>query len=420
MSAKIKTDEWFGCYSGSWQSGPLVPAAYAHPAKVSFGLAKRIYQHAIEQGYLYPGCEVVDPFGGIAGFALHAITNGINYTGVELEQNFVTLGNQNIDLWNGRYQQYFAEKGKPFGTARLIQGDSRNLAALVGLGAEMCVSSPPYAGSLTNDKRTGGSFDQEMRKYERYHGPHSQASIQASYGDTAGQLGSMPEGSFTAAVSSPPYADAVNGNGEGPGARHDPIYHNGDNAYKASNGNEYGRTPGNLGNMGGYQAAVSSPPFMESGTGADKESRNRQVITSGVPSHKNGAVIGTTDYGYTAGQLANDKGDFWTAARAIVEQVYTVLRPGGHAIWVTGDFVRDGRRVYFGRQWQELCTAAGFVPVEWIVAHKSESKGVQLDIFGNAISQSVDRVSFFRRLANEKNPDAAILNEDVIIMRKSL
>jgi hypothetical protein len=30
----------------------------------------------------------------------------------------------------------------------------------------------------------------------------------------------------------------------------------------------------------------------------------------------------------------------------------------------------------------------------------------------------VDRVSFFRWLANEKNPEAAVLNEDVIFVRK--
>ena len=34
------------------------------------------------------------------------------------------------------------------------------------------------------------------------------------------------------------------------------------------------------------------------------------------------------------------------------------------------------------------------------------------------MARRLERVSFFRRLANEKNPDAAILNEDVIIVRK--
>jgi hypothetical protein len=48
---------------------------------------------------------------------------------------------------------------------------------------------------------------------------------------------------------------------------------------------------------------VSSPPFMETGTGADKESHNRQVITSGIPTHRKGVAIGSTDYGTFPGQL---------------------------------------------------------------------------------------------------------------------
>ena len=85
---------------------------------------------------------------------------------------------------------------------------------------------------------------------------------------------------------------------------------------------------------------------------------------------------------------------------------------------MTGDFVRRGKRVEFGQQWLDLCTAVGFEPYAWAVAWKTEHKGSQLDIFGNVVEQRVDRVSFFRRLANERNPDAAILNEDVIFVRK--
>jgi hypothetical protein len=78
----------------------------------------------------------------------------------------------------------------------------------------------------------------------------------------------MPSGDYGAAVSSPPYADAVNGTGEGPGARHDTVHHNGDNSFKASSDNGYGSTPGNVGNMrdGGFEGVVSSPPFESSGT----------------------------------------------------------------------------------------------------------------------------------------------------------
>jgi hypothetical protein len=88
------------------------------------------------------------------------------------------------------------------------------------------------------------------------------------------------------------------------------------------------------------------------------------------------------------------------------------------AAWVTGDFVRNGQRVPFGEQWLALCEAVGFEPLAWAVAWKTEHKGTQLDIFGNAHEKRVDRVSFFRQLANKRNPEAAILNEDVVFVRK--
>jgi hypothetical protein len=41
-------------------------------------------------------------------------------------------------------------------------------------------------------------------------------------------------------------------------------------------------------------------------------------------------------------------------------------------------------------------------------------------MFGEDVDLTIDRVSFFRRLANKNNPDNAILNEDCIIVRKPL
>ena len=132
--------EWFGCYDNGWQSAPLVPEAYAHPAKISFGLAERIYRHMLAEGWLAPGARVIDPFGGIGGCAFHAALYGMHWTGVELEPKFVALAQQNLDLWRARYAPHFPG----YGTARILQGDSRNLAALVGT-ADASVSSPPYA-----------------------------------------------------------------------------------------------------------------------------------------------------------------------------------------------------------------------------------------------------------------------------------
>jgi hypothetical protein len=236
----------------------------------------------------------------------------------------------------------------------------------------------------------------------------------------------MKTGDFTAAVSSPPYADAVNGSGEGPGARHDPIYHNGDNAFKASSANGYGTTPGNLGSMAGegFEAAVSSPPFESSDLrkgGSDLLVQN--AIRRGRDPNKPGTISNTTllPYGDHPANIGNDQGEtFWAAARVIVEQTYSVLSPGGYAAWVTKRFVRNKQIVEFSEQWAQLCEAVGFERVEWIRAMLTEEHGHQLYIFGESHPKGIKRASFFRRLYEKKYPENAIDWEDVIIMRRPL
>jgi hypothetical protein len=97
----------------------------------------------------------------------------------------------------------------------------------------------------------------------------------------------------------------------------------------------------------------------------------------------------------TAPKSATTTGDtFWTAARAIVEQTYAALRPGGYAAWVCKDFVRKGQRVPFSDQWQQLCAACGFEPVERIAAMLVDDHGDQLDMFGGATAWLKERMSF--------------------------
>ena len=389
--------QWHGCYSGSW-NGILVADAFAHPAKVAPGLAYRIYRYMLDRGYIAPGDSVIDPFGGIGGFGYHAMLLGLHFVGVELEPRFVELGNRNIDKW----RRDLAMLNGTLGTARLLQGDSRRLLEVVGAGMGAAVSSPPF---IDTEPTRDDNF--------RYTDGRPLGSTGDHYGTTEGQLGSMPSGDYAAAVSSPPYADAVNGTGEGPGARHDPIYHNGDNAYKQSSANGYGNAPGNLGSMAGEgfeAAAVSSPPYEAS----HMDISSNSLIGTSV----NKGSYGSASYGDSLGQLAETSGEtFWAAARIIVEQTYAVLKPGGYAAWVCKDFVRKGQRVPFSDQWQQLCAAVGFEPVERIAAMLVDDHGSQLDIFGGATPRRTERKSFFRRLA-EKKGSPRIDWEDVIIMRK--
>jgi len=449
----VNVTQWHGCYSGSWK-GILIADAFAHPAKFAPMLIYRILRHMLDRGYIVAGDSLIDPFGGIGSGGYYAMLLGLHWTGVELESRFVELGQRNIAKW----QSDLVMLNGTLGTARLLQGDSRRLLEVVGAGMAAAVSSPPYdalrfdgwgiaqefgfnaaprsgygldtpgqLGSMPSGDYAAAvsspPFVDQLPSHDDFQPPHDSTArlsvnYETAYGNEPGQLGTMKPGDFSAAVSSPPYADNAATWVEGPGARHDPIHHNGDNAHKISSDNGYGATPGNVGNMrdGGFEAAVSSPPYERSiesrGDGIDWD----KACERGHRSAGRGAIA--DGYGASDGNIAADVGDtFWAAARAIVEQTHAALKPGGYVAWVCKDFVRKGQRVPFSDQWEQLCAAVGFEPVERIAAMLVDDHGSQLDIFGGATPRRTERKSFFRRLA-EKKGSPRIDWEDVIIMRK--
>lgn len=460
--------DWYGLYSEGW-SDDIVPDAYSHPAKYARGLIRQIYRHALERGYLQAGDRVVDPFGGVALGSLDAARYGLNWTGVELEEKFVTLGNANIDLWRGRYAPHFPG----WGTARLLQGDSRQLCRVIGEAAAV-VSSPPYANGEKGHPSLGSvnkdDWGNDGRDIARRRG------VNGEYGKSCGQLAELPEGSYSAAIasppfgeaqsgggianalngdgdyqlsqqggrfqgyqnghqahttgnlatlkaddtgyaaaiSSPPYADQANGWNEGTGARWDAERHPG-NPNKRSSDSAYGVTAGNLGHM---SACVSSPPYegCDLGGGGGILIRDEQMRKTHGFTVQDGNY--TTDKGN--GNIGNDQGEtLWSAAALIVGQVYQVLKSGGYTFWVCKDFVRNKKRVPFSDRWQALCEAQGFVPVERIRAWVVEDHGVQVGMFGDDKLMRKERKSFFRRLA-EKNGSPRIDWEDVLVMRKGV
>jgi hypothetical protein len=265
---RLPASEWHDCYGDGWQ-GEIVPEAFAHPAKVSRALIRRIYQHAFVEGWLVPGDTVVDPFGGIAGTALDAMWNGLTWVGCELEPKFVALAGQNIDLWQ---RKYGAKAG--FGSARIVQGDSRKLARVIAQ-AGCVVSSPPYADSLqTVSDKKAASIKRSQAKYDRAHGHPGNyemtpgaAGMGGDYGTTDGQLGAMREGTPPALIcSSPPYAAIATGAGglnTKPGADGQQSGRSASSASQTAD-QRYGETAGQLATMREGEAPaciVSSPPY---------------------------------------------------------------------------------------------------------------------------------------------------------------
>jgi hypothetical protein len=379
---------------------------------------------------------VLDPFGGVALGALDAQRLGLTWIGIELEEKFVKLGNQNIALWNRRFGHV-----PGWGSARLLQGDSRRLGEVVA-GAGLAVSSPPYTAIEVAQKQ-GDDVYPDGRKKRRAGGKWEGYNRQ----DPAnlGNLPATPRG-LSLALSSPPYAETVRDSGDGidwgkatrgghkPGM---PRY-----ASTAGAADGYGSTPGQLGAMRAGQppsAVVSSPPYSgydEHGGRATAAERDRRRlarvapelsgrfdtcfkgseeygVTPGQLGNLSASLEGGEHYGKSSGQLGETAGaDFWSASRVILEQVYAVLKPNGHAIFVTKDFIRGGKRVPFSDQWQALCEAVGF---RCVCSHRAllvSGEGEQQDAFGQHKKLRRERKSFFRRLAEAKG-SPCINHDDV-------
>jgi len=319
----LMTDLWEKCYDDSWKN-EITPEAFSHPAKFSRGLIRRIYAHMEAEGWLPENGIILDPFGGVALGGLDACLHGLTWVGIELEPRFCVLAEQNIALWNKRY----SGKMPRWGSATILNGDSRNLAAILQGQAEGAVSSPPFAEVIGHD---GGK--EHMPKI---------GNFGLEYGHSDGQLGAMKftEAGLAGAVSSPPYAETVMGansksidrqkqwetyRASGGGQSFDAFCHTQD-----LHSQDYGHSEGQLGAMkpGDFEAAagasVSSPPFERSDSrGGTKMAQNYFDAIGGIRTQDDFS-------NFSNNSLCNSTPtDFWSASRTILDQLYSVLAPGG-------------------------------------------------------------------------------------------
>lgn len=302
-----KQIDWWGLYRERWTAGEtLTQQAFCHPAKVAPALARKIYQHALEEGWLKEGSLVVDPFWGVGGFGLSALLNGINIIGCEIEPKFFTLsvggdcngevGQQDIskDKHEGWYVLFEDEEGDT-----QIMGKSGETSPISEI-AEDGYETEEKLGAVIKVDRWGmdGFADVknlrvEYRKFgeriwvkpalcgkrEKHESHHVLGNLELwdrkyrgkmpKYGSARVVLGDsrylvkvLRENGIIAsaegALSSPPY--------EPDGLGHHGGFSEVD-AQKAlharMNNAQYGQVDGNLGNMenGNVDSAISSPPY---------------------------------------------------------------------------------------------------------------------------------------------------------------
>lgn len=354
LGQTIPVSDWHGLYKDSWQ-GTIAPAAFAHPAKFAKGLILQTVAHLVGHGWITTDDLVGDPFAGVGLGAWPVMLAGCRWIGVEVEAKFVQLADQNLDLWLGMLRQAYPDHP---GRGMMLWGDSRQFASLIQdrrLGA--VVSSPPYADTLTG---SDGPSDRDR-----------QHRI---------DIGRDPDS---------------------PGSH---------------NLHGYSLDPSNMGNQrgtdAGLAAVLSSPPYRSGGkhydqTGAWGGKDPTRPWSQDLPKD-------VAAYGDTQGQMGKMPDvDFWTSARQVIDQLIQVLRPGGHVVWITKRFVRDGRVGQYSAQWAAVSIAAGLQPVCWHRAWLVDDRGTQVDLQGKHHRRLVHHKSFYRRLA-EGRGSPPIDWEDVV------
>lgn len=207
---------------------------------------------------------------------------------------------------------------------------------------------------------------------------------------------------YQASISSPPFLQSEGGTGAQGGMIDERLMKRHAAGNSAAEG--YGGADGQLGNMTGdfARVAISSPPY--EGDVVKARSSHMEVARTAAKGMKRtpgmtGDLLAQEQYGKTKGQIGNDSGsDFWTAARQIVEQVYIALAPGGHAVWVVKNYVKKKEMVPFSDQWRQLCEAVGFETLHEHRALLVHATSLTLD--GKEVHK--ESKSFFRRLAEKK------------------
>ena len=464
----VHVTKWTGCYDSSWK-GLITPASFAHPAKFSFGLIERIFNHCLAMGYLKKGDRVGDAFGGIGTGGIVAAYRGLEWVGVELESRFVAFANDNFAL----HRRHWEHMGLPL--PRIIQGDSRCFAEKVA----GVVTSPPYADSI--DRPSGIDPD----KVKKPGGPNGNTHMDI-YGEASGQIGSLKSGQIEAVISSPPYAGTsgqgggginVNGYKPAPGRKWTHPCGNPDEVGKRTYQGQGGdRSAGNIETLkeGTVQAVVSSPPYsdiaagagglntkpakkpgQQSGRKAESASQDTDqrygTSTGQISQLKGGSVDGvvssppfegcganlgdvgdtpgqrqeisqrskprTNAYGGANGQIGNESGEtYWQAVDAVYRSCFKCIKPGGYLILVLKDYCKAGKRVRLCDDTMRLLEHIGFQPLERIHA-MLVTETVENGLFGDEKTKR-QRKSFFRRLYEARlpeNDDRRIDFEEVLI-----
>jgi hypothetical protein len=424
-------NEWHGCYDDGWQ-GIIVPEAFAHPAKMSYALTRRIFKHALGEGWIKPGDVVVDPFGGIGSTGLVGACEKIKVISVELEPRFCIMAAKNYLLHCQKGWCTCGQNGRSY--MRKLRKEISKETERDSLQQEKKDDKDLLFSIMLETKPQSDKTEKGQSALERgqiclsKNGIHNDSDRQNISGRACNCDGETHRTKNQKRRNCPSQKRKYTGQQNGKSSTNDnrqtsmfsqsgrqkspekketcptcgkfivpfPIHIQGDSRQLSEI-------------IGRAECIVGSPPFCQSEPCQDDNFR----LNDG----RKAPPQGQGGYGQTPGQLGREQGEtFWSAAQQIVSECHKILKPQGFAIWVCKRFVRKGEIVEFSQDWTRLCESSGFKVVCW---HKAMlvKETVQDDLFGGKIIKKVERKSFFRRLAEAKN-SPRIDWEDVICMRR--
>lgn len=407
--ADVQILDWHGVYSDGWK-GIITDASFAHPAKMARGQLRRILWWLLSEGRIRPGQTVIDPFGGIGSTGIECAYVGLQAVLCELEPKFHALALENFELHRRHWEVLGAT------VPQIVNGDSRKLSELLApVLAECCVSSPPYAESINNQSVKSCVKSEAQRGMYNLGG--GQLANPGNYGQTPGQLGAMKAGDVAAVLSSLPYASGTVHDGNG--IDQSKLTGNPAGEHSQAKAEGYGQTLGQLGSMPTGDCVVSSPPYEGSVQGTDVAFFEKMEKDQNPGPRIVGRRTPPQDYGESDGQLGREQAEtFWAAAAEIVHQCWLLLKPGATTCWVTKAFVRNGAIVDFPGDWSRLLESQGFRVTHhircWLTSETKED-----NLFGGVDVKKTSRKSFFRRLHEKKRPDLAIDYEVVVVAEKT-
>lgn len=311
-------------------------AVMMHPAKQSL---KQLI-HLLDR-FAVPGGLLVDVFGG-SGTAMLACSplHGAMYVAtIELASHFVALQQQAWDHF--RQTPEMAHFGE-VGDFLVLPGDAREAATVLydaGMDVpevDLIVTSPPYQDTLNPEH---GERAHDTSRIFKVMDANARRRIRyvAGYDHRADLI-----------VTSPPYQDAIAGT-EGAAIQ------------RARRMRE---------------ARIANGAYKRTGPHSQIALQNR--------------------YDVTPHNIGNERGEAYLASmRAVWQQCWHILKPGGILCCITRDCVRDKRIVPVANQNRDLISAAGLTWLERETWH-------------------IESLSFWRRLHRQRFPDAPVIQSEYV------